>query len=773
MKLSIRNYRAIESADIDIDNIALICAHNWQGKTAISQALQSCLTKQKVVIEGLKVGDSKNLVKDGAKSGSIKISNNDSEINILYPKATVMQAGDDIKSSRIACGLDSFGKMDKKEAAKLIYQILSVSPSEEDFYSMIVQSSKDAGFNIPVSELEKVWKALQIVGWEKCQKDISEQAKLAKGAWQQITGQTWGSSKAEGWFPEGYDESVPPVTEEAIKEAEKKYADAIANKAINGEVRAMLEAQAANAESLRAKYSADKCEINKQQEKLQELDFEISELLSNIKLNTALSCPCCNENVSFKDGVLVKSTASSEVKAVSESVLKETQEERAAQYIKIEQLLTELNKTLEQGKIAGDAARQLEKAGEVKESSELQETEAKIALSQLCSLKDEQETYAKATEKQTLIRNYLHISDELSETGVRKRRLKAILEEFNAKMLLVNTAKQTYQLSTLPMVSTGLVVRDKGIALSLHTTETTLMDLQNESIPTNHYSIYYSDNGEGTFIRTGTNLNNGVITVDGNSDVAANETAAYIADYILENYGGISGGFTSASVTALDGKNSSVIGIWTGVEESTVGEWIDIVLQSVAGYWTITSNGDFTLGRLEAPAGSADHTINDYLLIGGKDKIQRAASNDAGGGLPAKRCLLNWGKNYTVLNGTDIAGAALATVGFYEQEYRVAASAINTTTLAKHPLAQEINFTSQLTTQANAQTEVDRLGVLYKNEYFNVDISVQAVYSKNMQLGQTIALEDVRTFYARNYLLTGISNDYKTDFAKLQLLAIG
>ena len=339
--------------------------------------------------------------------------------------------------------------------------------------------------------------------------------------------------------------------------------------------------------------------------------------------------------------------------------------------------------------------------------------------------------------------------------------------------VLVNTAKQTYQLSTLAMVSTGLVVRDKGIALTLNTTETTLANLQAATIPSGQYSVYYSNNGEGTFIRTGTNLNNGVITVDGNSGVAANETAAYIADYILENYGGISGGFTSASVTALDGKNSSVIGIWTGVEESTVGQWIDIVLQSVAGYWTITNNGDFTLGRLEAPSGTADHTINDYLLIGGKDKIQRAASNDAGGGLPAKRCLLNWGKNYTVLNGTDIAGAALATVGFYEQEYRVAASSINTTTLTKHPLAQEINFTSQLTTQANAQTEVDRLGVLYKNEYFNVDISVQAVYSKNMQLGQTIALEDVRTFYARNYLLTGISNDYKTDFAKLQLLAIG
>ena len=52
-------------------------------------------------------------------------------------------------------------------------------------------------------------------------------------------------------------------------------------------------------------------------------------------------------------------------------------------------------------------------------------------------MKDEQETYAKATEKQTIIRNYLHISDELSETGVRKRRLKAILEEFNEKMMLI------------------------------------------------------------------------------------------------------------------------------------------------------------------------------------------------------------------------------------------------------------------------------------------------------------------------------------------------
>ena len=437
MELSIRNYRAIETADIKINNIALICAHNAQGKTAIVHAAQSCLLKEKVVIDGLKVGDSKNLVRDGAKSGSIKISNADSEVNILYPKASVAHAGDDIKASRIACGVDKFGKMDRKEAAKLIYQILSVTPSEDEFYSMIVQSSKDVGFDMPVSELEKVWKSLQIVGWEKCQKDISEQAKLAKGAWQQITGQSWGSSKAEGWFPEGYDESIPAVTEEAIKEAEKKYSDAIANKAIEGEVRAMLEAQAANTESLRVKYSADKCEINKQQEKLQELDFEISELLSNIKLNTALSCPCCNENVSFKDGVLVKSTASSEVKAVSESVLKETQEERAAQYIKIEQLLTELNKTLEQGKIAGDAARQLEKAGEVKESSELQETEAKIALSQLCSLKDEQETYAKATEKQTLIKRYLHIADELSESGVRKRRLQSILKSFNENMLAV------------------------------------------------------------------------------------------------------------------------------------------------------------------------------------------------------------------------------------------------------------------------------------------------------------------------------------------------
>ncbi len=437
MKLSIRNYRAIESADIDIDNVALICAHNWQGKTAISQALQSCLTKQKVVIDGLKVGDVKNLVKDGAKSGSIKISNDDSEINILYPKATVMQAGDDIKSSRIACGLDSFGKMDKKEAAKLIYQILSVSPSEEDFYSMVVQSSKDAGFDMPVSELEKVWKALQIVGWERCQKDISEQAKLAKGAWQQITGQTWGSSKAEGWFPEGYDESVPQVTEEAIKEAEKKYADAIANKAINGEVRAMLEAQAANAESLRAKYVDDKKRLNDEKEKLQGIEDEVRDFVEKIKSNTSLSCPCCQASVSIKDGVLVKSSASEDAKTAYEKVLKQIQEDRVFQQNKIEELATELNKTLEQGKVAGDAARQLEKAGEVKESSELQETEAKIALSQLCSLKDEQETYAKATEKQTLIRNYLHISDELSETGVRKRRLKAILEEFNAKMLLI------------------------------------------------------------------------------------------------------------------------------------------------------------------------------------------------------------------------------------------------------------------------------------------------------------------------------------------------
>lgn len=338
---------------------------------------------------------------------------------------------------------------------------------------------------------------------------------------------------------------------------------------------------------------------------------------------------------------------------------------------------------------------------------------------------------------------------------------------------LVNTSKQTYQLSTLPMISTGFIVYDKGIVQTLHTTETTLMGLQNATIPASKYSVYFGNNGEGTFIRTGTSLNEGVITIEGHWDVDANQTAAYIADYILANYGGISGGFTSASVSALDTKNSSVVGFWTDTTEYKIGEVIDYILQSVGGYWAITNDGDFTLGRLEAPAVSADHTINDYLLIGGKDKITRLSSNDAGGGLPAKRCLLNWGKNYTILNATDVAGSALTVLEFYTREYRTVYSTINTSTLTKHPLAQEIEFTTQFNAVANAQTEVDRLGVLYKNEYFNVEISVQSVYSKNMQLGQTIALEDVRTFYARNYLLTGISNDYKTDFSKLQLLAIG
>jgi len=339
--------------------------------------------------------------------------------------------------------------------------------------------------------------------------------------------------------------------------------------------------------------------------------------------------------------------------------------------------------------------------------------------------------------------------------------------------VLVNTAKQTYQLSTLPMVATGLVVQDKGLALTLHTTETTLMGLQGATVPSGHYSVYYSDNGEGTFIRTGTNLNNGVITVSGNWDVAANSTAAYLADYALENFGGISGGFTGASVTALDTKNNSVVGWWTGTNEMTVGELIDMFLMSVAGYWTITSEGDFTLGRLEAPKVSADHVITDDLLLGGKDKITRTSSNDEGRGLPAKRCLLNWGKNYTVLNGTDIAGAALSTVGFFELEYRTAASAINAVTLTKHPLAQELTFTTQLTTQADAQDEVDRLGVLYANEYYNVEISLQSVYTKTMQLGDTIELRDVREFYARNYVLAGKTVVDKTDFTKLQLLAIG
>ena len=57
MKLKIRNFRGIESAEIDVGSISLIAGANAAGKTSVAQAFGILLTGEPIPIPGMKIKD--------------------------------------------------------------------------------------------------------------------------------------------------------------------------------------------------------------------------------------------------------------------------------------------------------------------------------------------------------------------------------------------------------------------------------------------------------------------------------------------------------------------------------------------------------------------------------------------------------------------------------------------------------------------------------------------------------------------------------------------
>jgi len=106
MHVSIRNYCAIERADLDLERIALVAARNEQGKTCVAEAVQAVLSGVPITRPGVTKKDAAILVKDGANSCTIMAADGDQTAIVELPKgAFVGKGATDLRASPVAVGL--------------------------------------------------------------------------------------------------------------------------------------------------------------------------------------------------------------------------------------------------------------------------------------------------------------------------------------------------------------------------------------------------------------------------------------------------------------------------------------------------------------------------------------------------------------------------------------------------------------------------------------------------------------------------------------------
>lgn len=205
MKLTIRDWRAIERADIDLSSLAIVSGRNAAGKTSIIQAAQAALLRQVMITPGVLKKDSAVLVRRGADHASVTLTCPDGWVSIEYPQGSLATGGDapPPAGSAIAAGTVSILDMKDADRAGSLAKYLPASATDKDDLG---DAMREAGF--AGDSIQNIRDRIAETGWDAVHKAAAEHGAKIKGQWEQITSEKWGDKKAALWMPHGFTEDL-------------------------------------------------------------------------------------------------------------------------------------------------------------------------------------------------------------------------------------------------------------------------------------------------------------------------------------------------------------------------------------------------------------------------------------------------------------------------------------------------------------------------------------------------------------------------------------
>lgn len=193
LKITVRNFRAVERADIEGGPIVLVAGLNGAGKSSLLQGVALAANGNKLP-PGFTKANAIELVRRGEESASIRVDGPDGLVRLTFPKAEIYVEGVAPKLSPIAAGLVSLADMARDEAIQQLGQHIKARPTIDDLKAAVA----DFGISEPMAE--KIWAAIEKDGWDGSHKEAIASGTKLKGAWEEITGQKrWGSNIGATW----------------------------------------------------------------------------------------------------------------------------------------------------------------------------------------------------------------------------------------------------------------------------------------------------------------------------------------------------------------------------------------------------------------------------------------------------------------------------------------------------------------------------------------------------------------------------------------------
>ncbi|WP_022727261.1 hypothetical protein [Fodinicurvata sediminis] len=288
MKLSIRDYRGVERADIDLSRIALLAGRNEQGKSCLAEAARAALHGAPIPVAGINKKDAKLLLRQGAEEGSAHIEDGKLARTVAWPKAKVTDGAEGApRASAYAVGMAHLLDLPLKERAAALAGYIDSQPDISDLTAAMV----DIGYSEKAAE--KAWKAVSKEStWDKTYQNAQAHSTALKGQWEAVTGEKYGPKKAGNWKPEGLPEE--PSREDLERDLEQTRArlkEAVGSQAVSeAEMKRLQEEADARSDDP----APLRQELEKIQARLQEAEGERAALPPEEGgENEVVKCPAC------------------------------------------------------------------------------------------------------------------------------------------------------------------------------------------------------------------------------------------------------------------------------------------------------------------------------------------------------------------------------------------------------------------------------------------------------------------------------------------------
>lgn len=315
MKVEIKNYRGIASAELSMEPIALVAGVNGAGKSSIAQGIAAALTKNAAPIAGIAKNAAGKLLRDGAKRGSCTVGDDTGRVTANWPGASVSDEGTPPWSTEMACGLVSLVDMKPKDAASLLIRAIEAAPTFEHL--------KEALPKVDAAMLQSVWGVIQADGWDAAHKRSQERGAKLKGGWEHVTGEKYGSSKAEGWTHprlSGQDVTLADLQQENA-DLHSELERAIQNQAGDAAQIEMYRQQVERSDEARKEFTTIDAQQKQLRDQINRLQAELDALPKPEAAETMVECPHCKGHL-----VVVSST---QVRAPTKGLSQEENDSRS------------------------------------------------------------------------------------------------------------------------------------------------------------------------------------------------------------------------------------------------------------------------------------------------------------------------------------------------------------------------------------------------------------------------------------------------------------